>query len=148
MHPQPQTHARRDCASGFSYVNDVVLAMLTLLRKYATSAEIHPRSPRDAPEMTPRLLRDCSEMNRLQSHDWPTEQQATATPASAPARVPHDWPAEQRWRALIVCSLLRRRFDRVMFVNIDGYHASGVEEAFYGTVNLPRYTNEFAEIHE
>ena len=85
-------------------------------------------------------------MNRLQPHDWPTEQQASATPASAPARLPH--ATEQRWRDLIVCSPLRRRFDRAMFVNIDGYHASGVEEAFYGTVNLPRYTNEFAEIHE
>ena len=27
-----QTHARRDCASGFSYVNDAVLAILQLLR--------------------------------------------------------------------------------------------------------------------
>jgi len=29
-----QTHARRDCASGFSYVNDAVLAILTLLQTY------------------------------------------------------------------------------------------------------------------
>ena len=52
-----QMHARRDCASGFSYVNDVVLAILTLLR-------VH---------------------------------------------------------------------ERVMFVNLDAWHCSGVEEAFYTT---------------
>ncbi len=56
--------------------------------------------------------------------------------------------ARYNWRAHCLLSPFRRRYDRVMFVNIDGYHASGVEEAFYGTVNLPRYTNEFAEIHE
>lgn len=56
-----QTHARRDCAAGFSYVNDVVLAILTLLKVY----------------------------------------------------------------------------DRVMFVSIDAWHPSGVEEAFYTTVRMP-----------
>eukprot|EP00965_Chrysotila_dentata_P144668 4778431-Pleurochrysis_carterae.AAC.1 len=54
-----QTHARRDCASGFSYVNDVVLAVLALLPAY----------------------------------------------------------------------------ERVLFVNIDACHSSGVEEAFFTTVH-------------
>jgi len=52
-----QAHARRDCASGFSYVNDVVLAVLTLLQSV----------------------------------------------------------------------------ERVLFINVDSVHASGVEEAFYTT---------------
>ena len=76
-----QTHARRDCASGFSYVNDVVLAILHLLR---------------AP---PGSLED-----------------------------PSSGGAERR----------------VMFVNLDGWHCSGVEEAFYTTdrvlcLSLHRY---------
>lgn len=63
-----QTHARRDCAAGFSYVNDVVLAILALLKS----------------------------------------------------------------------------FDRVMFVNVDAWHPSGVEEAFFTTdrvlsLSLHRY---------
>ena len=63
-----QTHARRDCASGFSYVNDVVLAIVALLRSH----------------------------------------------------------------------------ERVMFVNLDAWHASGVEEAFFTTdrvlcLSLHRY---------
>ena len=29
-----QTHARRDCASGFSYINDAVLATLQLLQTF------------------------------------------------------------------------------------------------------------------
>ena len=70
-----QTHARRDCASGFSYVNDVVLAILQLLR------------------------------------------------------VPAPDPQPER---------------RVLFVNVDGHHCSGVEEAFFTTdrvctVSLHRY---------
>ena len=56
-----QAHARRDCASGFSYLNDVVLAILTLLK-----------------------------VN-----------------------------------------------ERVMFVGLDAWHPSGVEEAFYTTVSHP-----------
>ena len=36
-----QTHARRDCASGFSYVNDVVLAILQLLRPDPALSLIH-----------------------------------------------------------------------------------------------------------
>ena len=65
-----QAHARRDCAAGFSYVNDVVLAIVALLR--------------------------------------------------APG------------------------FERVMFVNLDAWHASGVEEAFFTTdrvlcLSLHRY---------
>ena len=59
-----QTNARRDCASGFSFINDAVLAVLSLL---------HP----------------------------------------AP-----DEPPEER---------------RVLFVNLDAWHCSGVEEAFYTT---------------
>ena len=59
-----QTHARRDCASGFSFVNDVVLAVLALL-----------------------------------------------TPSA-------DEPAEER---------------RVLYLNVDAWHCSGVEEAFYTT---------------
>jgi acetoin utilization deacetylase AcuC-like enzyme len=55
-----QTHARRDCASGFSYLNDAVLATLSLLTKY----------------------------------------------------------------------------ERVMFVNMDAWHSSGVEEAFYTSVSF------------
>jgi len=71
-----QTHARRDCASGFSYVNDVVLVILHLLRP------------------DPHI---------------PTE----------PER-------------------------RVLYVNVDGWHCSGVEEAFYTTdrvlsISLHRY---------
>jgi acetoin utilization deacetylase AcuC-like enzyme len=58
-----QSHARRDCASGFSYLNDVVLSILTLLKD--------------------------------------------------------------------------PRFERVMFVGLDAWHPSGVEEAFYTTVRLP-----------
>ena len=70
-----QTHARRDCASGFSYVNDVVLAILQMLR---------------VPAPEPQIDR------------------------------------------------------RVLFVNVDGHHCSGVEEAFYTTdrvctVSLHRY---------
>ena len=83
IHPQQQTHARRDCASGFSYVNDVVLAMLTLLRKYVfLPTELFnsddPRQTttrnernlglgdlgRDPPEIAPRFTRGCSEMTR------------------------------------------------------------------------------------
>ena len=76
-----QTHARRDCASGFSYVNDVVLAILHLLRAVPGSLE---------------------------------------DPSSG---------GDQR---------------RVMFVNLDGWHCSGVEEAFYTTdrvlcLSLHRY---------
>ena len=65
-----QTHARRDCASGYSYVNDVVLAILTLLR-----------APSGA-------LEDSSNTGGER---------------------------------------------RVLYVNLDGYHSSGVEEAFYTT---------------
>lgn len=71
-----QVHARRDAASGFSYVNDVVLAILQLLR------------PEPAP--APTLVPD-----------------AGGAPAAAERRV--------------------------LYVNIDGWHASGVEEAFYTT---------------
>eukprot|EP00900_Chrysochromulina_parva_P014908 jgi/Chrpa1/23418/Chrysochromulina_OHIO_Genome00010671-RA len=59
-----QTHARRDCASGFSFVNDVVLAILALLQ--------------------------------------PSVEE----------------PNEER---------------RVLFLNLDAWHCSGVEEAFYTT---------------
>lgn len=59
-----QTHARRDCASGFSFVNDVVLAILTMLEPRAED------------------------------------------------------PSEDR---------------RVLYVNLDAWHCSGVEEAFYTT---------------
>lgn len=70
-----QTHARRDCASGFSYVNDAVLAILQLLR------------------------------------------------------VPAPDPQPER---------------RVLFVNVDAHHCSGVEEAFFTTdrvctVSVHRY---------
>jgi histone deacetylase 1/2 len=70
-----QTHARRDCASGFSYVNDVILSILQLLR------------------------------------------------------VPAPEPEPER---------------RVLFINVDGWHCSGVEEAFYTTdrvmcISLHRY---------
>ena len=65
-----QTHARPDCASGFSYVNDVVLSVLELLR------EQRPKG---------------------------------ATGEGSPV------------------------FERVMVVNVDAWHPSGVEEAFYTT---------------
>ena len=65
-----QTHARPDCASGFSYVNDVVLSVLEPLR------EQRPKG---------------------------------ATGEGSPV------------------------FERVMVVNVDAWHPSGVEEAFYTT---------------
>jgi acetoin utilization deacetylase AcuC-like enzyme len=65
-----QTHARRDCASGFSFVNDAVLAILHLLR---------------AP---PASLEDASSGGETR---------------------------------------------RVLFLNLDGWHSSGVEEAFFTT---------------
>ena len=65
-----QTHARRDCASGVSYVNDVVLAILHLLRAPVGALE-------------------------------------------DPASTGGD--------------------RRVLFLNLDAWHASGVEEAFYTT---------------
>lgn len=65
-----QTHARRDCASGFSYVNDVVLSILHLLR---------------------------------------------APPASLEAE---SSGGETR---------------RVLYLNLDAWHSSGVEEAFFTT---------------
>ena len=65
-----QVHARRDCASGFSYVNDVVLAILTLLRAPLGSLEDGVNTGGER---------------------------------------------------------------RVLYVNLDGWHASGVEEAFYTT---------------
>jgi histone deacetylase 1/2 len=48
-----QTHARRDCASGFSYVNDVVLAILTMLRThervmFVSSDACHPSGVEEA----------------------------------------------------------------------------------------------------
>lgn len=76
-----QTHARRDCASGFSFVNDAVLAILHLLR---------------AP---PASLEDASSGGETR---------------------------------------------RVLFLNLDGWHSSGVEEAFFTTnrvmcISLHRY---------
>ena len=82
-----QTHARRDCASGYSYVNDVVLAILHLLRAPDGSLEDAPAHPPPGGEPVNR---------------------------------------------------------RVLFVNLDAWHSSGVEEAFYTTdrvccISLHRY---------
>jgi len=56
-----QTHARRDCASGFSYLNDVVLAILTLLATYERVLFVnmdawHPSGVEEAFFTTDRVL--------------------------------------------------------------------------------------------
>eukprot|EP00908_Phaeocystis_cordata_P006251 Transcript_16866.p1 GENE.Transcript_16866~~Transcript_16866.p1 ORF type:complete len:320 (-),score=79.34 Transcript_16866:1020-1907(-) len=62
-----QTHARRDCASGFSYVNDVVLAILTMLRThervmFVSCDACHPSGVEEAFYTTDRVL--CVSLHR------------------------------------------------------------------------------------